>query len=460
MPTNDASTSELSAPTKSEFRHILKISLPLALGYLGELMINVTDNIMLGHLGPEALGAAGLALSVYFIIEMIGLGMLFPVMVLASQARGSGRSRLIPKLVRQGLWISGFLSVPGMVVLWNLKNILLMAGQDPILAELAGQYMDYYLWAVFPAFTTFAFVLAFSAMERGVTIAVVVWCQVALNIVLNYILIFGHFGFPAMGMAGAGLASLIVHGAAHMVFFGLFAFYGFWRSMALFRRAWRPEWDTLEQLTRLGWPKTFEAVMRSCLLSVVALLAGWLGIQEIAAHTIAYQVFFVISFSLPLAVAGAVAVRIGIASGRGDNTALWGILNSGIVISLLFMLPPILGLKLFSPWIVVLFTGTGPKAQALVPLAAPVIPIVSLFLIVDGLRMVTVHSLNGLADIKAPAFIAAFAYWGIAFPACLVFGFMMDFGVIGLWLGLTVGVAVLVAGYLIRFREMVAKRTG
>nr|VFK38971.1 MAG: multidrug resistance protein, MATE family [Candidatus Kentron sp. TC] len=186
------------APAASEIRATIKVSLLLGLGYLGDVVIGVTDNIMLGHLGPSALGAAGLALSVYNVILFLGIGLLFPVIVLVSQARGSARSRTAPRIIRQGLWIAGLLSVPGGAVLWGLEEILLLAGQDPELARMAGHYMDYYLWTLFPALGAVLFIYAFTGMDRGEVIVFLLWFEAGLNAVLNYLLIFGKFGFPAM----------------------------------------------------------------------------------------------------------------------------------------------------------------------------------------------------------------------------------------------------------------------
>jgi len=146
MPVNRESMS--GRLTASDIGATLRLSLPLSLGYLGEITIGVTDTIMLGRLGPDALGAAGLASSIYAVIVMVGIGMLFPVMVLISQARGVGRSGMARGIIRQGLWVAGMLSVPSCAILWRLEDILLFTGQNPVLARMAGHYMDYYLWTI------------------------------------------------------------------------------------------------------------------------------------------------------------------------------------------------------------------------------------------------------------------------------------------------------------------------
>nr|VFJ64485.1 MAG: multidrug resistance protein, MATE family [Candidatus Kentron sp. FM]VFJ64924.1 MAG: multidrug resistance protein, MATE family [Candidatus Kentron sp. FM]VFK14081.1 MAG: multidrug resistance protein, MATE family [Candidatus Kentron sp. FM] len=441
-------------PTISELRDTLKLALPLAFGQLGVMTLGITDNLMLGRLGADALGAAGLALSIYNIIEYIGAGILFPVVVLASQAHGAGRSRTVPGIIRQGLWLSGILSVPACAILWNLEAILLATGQVPALARMAGHYMDYLLWTIFPAFAFSVFVFAFTVMGRAGTIAKVIWIAVGLNAILNYALIFGNFGFPAMGMAGAGLASVIVYASGHTVLFTLFAFHRFFRSGTVFRRAWRPKWGVLGQFLRLGWPKSLEFLMVSALFSVTALLVGRLGVQAIAAHTIAFEIAIVVLLGA-VAVANAVTVRIGTVSVQEGHAGVWRVLNSSLLILFLFMLPPMVLLKLFSPWAVMLFVGSGLEAQTLLPIAAPVVVLAAFFVFVNGLRLVINQALNGLADMKVPALIAALCYWGITLPAGVVFGFVMELGVLGIWWGLIIGMSVAAVAYLVRFQWVV-----
>nr|VFJ64081.1 MAG: multidrug resistance protein, MATE family [Candidatus Kentron sp. FW] len=447
--------SESKFPTVSELGDLLKVSLQLAFGQLGVIAIGFTDALMLGRLGPDALGAAGLALSIYNILETMGAGILFPMVVLASRARGAGRLRSIPGLIRQGLWMAGMLSVPTCVILWNLETILLMTGQIPALARMAGDFMDYFLWTAFPVFAFTVFMLAFIAMGRVGTMVVVIWLAAGLNVVLDYALIFGNLGFPAMGIAGAGLASVIVYGVGYVSVFTLLAFHRlFLKGMSVFRRAWRPNWTTLGQFPRLGWPRSLQVLMASGLFSVISLLVGRLGVQAIATHTIAFEISMVVGLGA-MAIARTIASRMGIAGTQGDRAGIWRLTNGGLVLFFLFMLVPVVVLGFFPSWAVMLFVGTGQKAQALLPMATPVVALAALFILANGLRIIINHALNGLADMKIPALIAAVSYWGIALPVGVILGFVMGLGVAGLWWGLIIGMGVACVAYLTRFRWVV-----
>lgn len=385
----------------------------------------------------------------------MGWGMLFPVMVLVSQARGAGRLRVAPKLIRQGLWLCGFLFVPGGAILWHLEEILLSTGQLPELARVAGDYMDYRLWTLFMGFTTTVFMFAFTAIGRSATSAVILWCAVGLNAILDYALIFGKFGLPAMGVAGAGLASVIVFGIVHMTFFTHLAFHRFFSHVTLFQRAWRPRKTTIGQFFRLGWPKALETMIKNSLFFVITLLAGWFGVRAVAAHTIAFQISLVAGIVVPAAIAGAVTTRMGMVMGGKNRDGMWSILTSGILLLLLFILPAVVALKLFSPQVIMLFVGAGPEGRDLVSFASPLIVLVAVFVLFDSVRMVIGYALNGLSDMKMPTVIIGLAYWGIGLPVGAVLGFTMDLGVLGLWWGLTFGMAITAITNLIRFRWLV-----
>nr|VFJ54392.1 MAG: multidrug resistance protein, MATE family [Candidatus Kentron sp. FW] len=444
-------------PEISELRAILNISLPLAFGYLASVAVGFTDSLMLGRVGPEVLGAAGLTVSVYFIILTIGVGSLFPVIVLVAQARGAGRSRTVPIIIRQGLWIAGILSIPGCAILWNLEEILLATGQVPELARMAGHYMDYLLWTV-PFFLVITvFTHAFIAMGWSRMIAFLSWFWVGVNIILDYALIFGKFGAPAMGIAGAGLASVIASIACFTLLLALITFHLPLDGGMVFHRLWRPNRTMLARLARLGWPKTLELLMKNGFFSVMALLAGRFGTQAVAAHTIAFQIVTLISAVVSTALAHAVTTRIGMTKGRKDHTPMWRVLNSGLLLSFSFMLPLVVVLGASPSWVVMLFVGAGPKAESLLPVAAPLIVLVAFFMLADGLRMIASQALNGLSDMKAPALIVTVSYWGIGLPSGVILGFATELGVLGLWCGLIVGVTITAALYLARFRWLVSR---
>nr|VFK19898.1 MAG: MatE protein [Candidatus Kentron sp. LPFa] len=307
-----------------------------------------------------------------------------------------------------------------------------------------------------PILARYGFALALTAMHRTGIIAFITWLEVVLNIILDYGLIFGKFGFPTMGMAGAGLASIIVYAFGHTVFFFcIFDFRRFLRSITV-RRVWRPSRNILGQFFRLGWPKSLEWLITHAIFSVFALLAGWIGIQAVAAHTIALQTIVMVSYTLSLAVAEIVTVRVAAASAQGNHPRIWRALNGGVVVLLLLLSPLVALFWLFPEWVVVLFISSEVReTQTLLPLASSLIVLIGLFVITDGLRIIGSQALNGLSDMKMPALMAGLTYWGISLPLGAWLGFAMGLGVRGFWIGLIVGTAMSAMGYLNRFQRLV-----
>nr|VFK55160.1 MAG: multidrug resistance protein, MATE family [Candidatus Kentron sp. TUN]VFK61241.1 MAG: multidrug resistance protein, MATE family [Candidatus Kentron sp. TUN] len=452
IPRNASKFSFLSV---SEFSAILGTAFPLAIGYVGERLIGVTDSIMLGRLGPEALSASGLALSVYNLFVLAGAGMLFSIMILASHARGSNRFRTVPLLIRQGLWVCGILTVMSAIPLWYVTPILTLTGQDPGIARMAGDYMHVYLWSLFPVFSTFLFSQAFAAMDRARTVAVIVWLEVALNAILDYVLISGKFGFPALGMEGAGLATVIAYGVGHLAFFVLLTFHRFFRNTAKYRHAWRPRWHVLNRFFHLGAPRSLETLLRNGLYSVFSLLAGWIGIQALVIYTIVSETALVIKF-LTGSAANAGAMRAGRAYAGKDPEAIRHALGSAMLVLLLFLAPMVIVFLVFPEWVVMAFLGIGsPETKALVPLATPILAWGAFFMLAEGVRLILTQVLSSFADVMVPALIGIAVSWGLAFPLGALLAFAAGFGVLGLWVGLTVGMVVICIAYAARFRRQV-----
>ena len=184
--------------------------------------------------------------------------------------------------------------------------------------------MDYYLWAIFPIFGRYTFIMALTAMNRTGIVALIIWLEVGFNIILNYGLIFGKFGFPAMGIRGAGLVSIIV--------------YRFIKDLVI-RPIWKLSRNRLRRFFRHGWPKSLELLTINAIFSVFALLAGWIDTQAVVANTIALQTFILVSYTLPQAVADVVAVRVSGALARNCHPGAWRAINSGIAIMLLLLSP-------------------------------------------------------------------------------------------------------------------------
>jgi MATE family multidrug resistance protein len=301
-------------------RATLALGIPLVGSQLGLILMGTTDTIMLGWYGVEELAASVLASQFYFVVMMFGAGFSQAVMPMAAQAEGSGDARGVRRSVRMGLWVSILYSLLAIPVFKNTEPILLALGQDARVSALAADYVDFAMWALFPTLLAFTLRAFFSAIERARIIFFSTLAAVFANIAINWVLIFGNLGAPEMGIRGAAIATLLVN----VLMFGAMAIHAVRQADAarfeLFARFWRPDWQALGDVLRLGLPISV-TILAEVGLFIASSLMGWLGVVPLAAHGIAMQLAS-IAFMVPLGMSQAATVRVGRAFGRGDVLGL------------------------------------------------------------------------------------------------------------------------------------------
>ncbi|MDF1778015.1 MAG: MATE family efflux transporter [Rhizobiaceae bacterium] len=419
----------------------LSLGIPLIGAQLAQIAINVTDTIMIGWLGATELAAGVLATQSFFLLFIFGSGFSIAVMPLAAQANGSGDARGVRRSVRMGLWLALAYAAIVMPILWMTEYILLAAGQDPDIAALAGDYIRVAQWAMLPALLIMVFRSYLSALERA---QVVLWATLAgtlANILLNYMFIFGNFGAPRMGIVGAAVASLGTTSVTCVALLIYSVTKEHLRRYELLVRFWRPDWQALGELLRLGWPIGATILAEVGLFAGAAIMIGWIGTIELAAHGIALQLAG-IAFMLPLGLSSAATVRVGNAFGRGD----WlGLSRAGTVSIVLVILVTLATAILFwavpEPLVGLFLDENNPDAHNVMLNAVPLLAVAATFQLVDGLQVIGAGLLRGLKDTKIPMLFAIFSYWPVGMTLAYIFAFPMGFGATGVWWGLATGLA-------------------
>lgn len=438
----------------AEIRATAWLALPLAATQLGQIAINVTDVLVLGRLGADALAAASLGIALFHVVLVSCFGVVMATAPLVAQALGARRPRRLRRVVRQGLWVAAAITAPCLVLLWFTEPILIAIGQDPTLAAGAARFMTALMWAL-PSAVAFVALRNFvTAFERTRPILLIMFAGVIVNALLNWVLVFGHLGFPRLELVGSGLASTIVNAA---MFLGL-ALYAHrarpYRRYAVLARFGRPDWAIFREILRMGLPIGAMLLMEVGLFAGAAFLMGWIGAREVAAHQIAIQIAST-SFMVPLGVSMAATVRVGLAIGRGD---LAGARRAGFVAAAMggaFMAGCGLLFWLFPEQLAGLFLrADDPAAPVVLALAAAFLRIAAVFQLVDGLQVIGAGALRGLGDTRTPMLIAGLGYWAVGFVACLVLGFPMGLGGTGIWLGLALALAVVAALLVTRFDRL------
>jgi MATE family multidrug resistance protein len=437
----------------SWFAHVratLALGLPLVGAQLAQMAINVTDTVMIGWLGPLELAAAVLATQTYFLFWLFGVGLAQAVMPLAAAAEGQRDVSGVRRSVRMGLWVIVAYSACTMVPLWHTEAILLLLGQRPEVASLAGSFMRILQWSMFASLIVMVLRSYLSVLNRA---HVVLWATVAgaiLNAGFDYALIFGHFGAPRLGMFGAAIASLGtgLFTATLLVVYTL-------RRRELHRyeiyvRFWRPDWPAFLEVLRLGWPIGATILAEAVLFTASSLMMGWLGTVPLAAHGIALQLSS-IAFMIPLGLANAATIRVGLALGRQDQAGLVAAASAALGVAVAIAL---IGATLFwtmpETLIGLYLDRSHANAREVLGVGAPLLMVAAAFQLVDALQVVGNGSLRGLKDTRAPMVIAMVSYWLIGMPAAYLLAFPLHWGGVGIWTGLACG--LLAAAVLMNWR--------
>jgi MATE family multidrug resistance protein len=434
-----------------ELAETLKLAVPIALTQLGQIAMMTTDLALIGRLGDEAVAAAALAHTVFFISFTFGMGLVSAVAPLAAQAFGARNPRGVRRALRVGLWAALAISLPIMAFPLYGEHILVMLGQAPATAHLAQQYLFGLAWGVTPALAFLAirgFMGAVNRPEPGLWITL---AAIPANAVLVYLLIHGAAGLPRLGLFGAGLATIVNFGML------LAALWFAWRrppfrKYHVFGRIWRIDWTLMRQLIVIGAPISIAFLLEYGLFAAAALLMGLIGTTALAAHQVALQVTAVL-FMVPFGIGMAATVRVGHAIGRNDAPAVKraGFVATalGIAIISALTLAVILGrfalARLF-------FGGAAEGAGGAIELTATLLMVGATFFVADGIQTVAAGALRGMGDTRLPLLFAAISYWLIGFSSAYWLAFGAGFGAIGVWIGLACGTGVYAALLVLRFR--------
>lgn len=438
-------------PLWPDLRAILVLGLPLAGSHLAQFALAVTDTVMLGWYGVTDLAASVIGAAIYFAFFTFGLGFANAVMPMVAAAAANGQDSEVRRATRMGLWLSLGFAVAVLPVFWFSAPILTALGQQPEVVPLAQDYLQLMGFAL-----PFALIVAvlksyLAALGRTQMTLIVTVAAVFLNIALNWLLIFGNLGFPEMGVKGAAWASILVQ-VATVVGLGLYcALLPDLRRFTLFVRFWRPDWQAMGQVWRLGWPIGVAMIAETGLFSAAAVMMGWIGTMELAAHGIALEVTAML-FMVHMGFSNAATVLVGRGWGLGDRAAMRAYARSAIMVSVTFALATIVLYVSFAPQIVGLFLSPAdPLRDQIIAIGASFLLIAAVFQLTDGVQVVGMGLLRGVQDTRVPMVIAAISYWGVGLPVSYLLAFTLGFGGEGLWVGLVIGLSVAACLLMWRF---------
>ncbi len=436
---------------RGEVTETVRLALPMALTQLGQVAMMTTDLALLGRLGDQVMAAVALAHTVLFAAFVIGMGVVSAVAPLAAQAFGAREPRMVRRALRVGLWAATMLGLPLSAAQLYGEEILLALGQKPDSAKLAADYLRSLAWCLVPAWWFIAirgFMGAVNRPEPGLWITV---AAIPANFVLAYALIYGAFGLPRLELFGAGLATTLVN--IGMCAAGIWVAYACqpFKKYRILGRFWRSDWPLFGKLFWVGTPISVAFMLEYGVFAAAALLMGWIGTAELAAHQIALQVASIL-FMVPYGISLAATVRVGHAVGRRDPESAQRAGLAAVALAAGFMAAMTAIVLLARDVIPHLFLGPSVSdAKAAATLAALLLVVGASFFVADGVQTVAAGALRGLNDTRIPMLFAAICFWVFGFAACYALGFALGLGAVGVWIGLSIGVILYALLLLWRF---------
>ncbi|MEO1110067.1 MAG: MATE family efflux transporter [Pseudomonadota bacterium] len=433
----------------AHFKAIAVLGLPLIGGHLAQFAIGLTDTVMLGWYGVEALAAVTLASSYFFVLFLFGAGFGWAVMPMVATAAAEEDETSIRRSTLMGLWLSLLYAALVMPLLWWSYPILIALRQEPQVAETAAQYLRVAGWGLFPALLVMVLKSYLAALERT---QIVLWITVVaalVNGVTNYALIFGNWGAPELGVMGAAIASVVTQ-IVSLVAVVAYAVYVL-PQYNLFQRFWRPDWEMFGSVLRLGVPIGLTTLAEVTLFATSAVMMGWLGQLPLAAHGIALNLASA-TFMVHLGLSNAATIRAGNALGRRDRAHLEkGAIAVTIMSLVMSVLTVILFLTCAEPLISLFMESDDPQRGQILAIGTGLLAMAALFQLVDGAQVIALGLLRGLQDAKIPMVMAGLSYWVVGLPSSYYFGFVRGMDGIGVWMGLVLGLACAAILLMARF---------
>ena len=437
------------ARARTELRAITVIALPVITAQLLQMGMGVADTVMAGRINALALAAVAMGSSMWFFSVLVGLGLMLALTPIISHHVGANNHPLIREELRQGVWLALVLSVCLMALLGLMGLLMPHLGiADNIVSE-THSYLRWIVWSL--PLTCLYLVPRFLNESMGHTMPML-WTQLLmlpLNVLGNYVFMFGHFGFPAMGAAGAALSTGIAQslGCAALYFYTLRT--PRYAQYHLRQRMTRPDWAHIGTLVRLGAPISVSLAMEAGMFTATALLMGRFGVNAVAGHQIAINIAS-LTFMIPLGISIALTVRVGQALGAGEPLTARYRGRLGIALCGSIMFASALMLWTLGEFFASLYTPN----QQVVAVAAQFLIYAAVFQLVDGMQVGAMGVLRGYRDTKIPMLVTVFGYWVIGMGLSLSLGVFGPMGPAGLWAGLVGGLAVAAITLNIRFYRL------
>lgn len=430
---------------KKDIKNTINLATPIVIGQLGHMMMGVVDSVMVGKIGAAPLAAASISNGIFIIILILGFGISMAISPLVAQFHGAKEYEKCSIVLRQGLLVNVITSLILFASLFFIANIISYLNQPQEIVEQAIKYTKTLAWSIIPVmlFQTYRqYAEGLSIMRPAM---VVTLSANIINIFANWVFIFGNLGAPAFGLVGAGIATFCSRAFMAVALIWYISSSQRFKPFDPTLHYKKIDWQTMKKILEIGLPSGFQYFFEVSAFAGSSIIIGWIGTNALAAHQIALNLAS-ITYMFALGISAAATVRVGNAVGFKSINR---IRNAGF--SAIAMGAVVMG---FFGVVFIIFRNVFPTFYIsdvnVVQIAASLLIIAAFFQIFDGTQAVGLGILRGITDVKAPTVITFLAYWIIGLPIGYILGFNFNLGVQGVWIGLSIALAV--SALLLSFR--------
>lgn len=433
-------------------KHLLEtivLAWPVILGHVGHMVISQADTIMIGKLGKIDLAAATLSNSIFFLPFVIGIGIAMAISPLVAQAIGAKRETELKLLLSQGFWVSMWSGIAFIGVTFLTAELLPYLNQDPAIIPLAQEYLRIIGISALPMLLYLAVKHYCDGFEDVVPGMVVMAFVVLFNIAGNWLLIYGNLGFPELGLAGAGWATLISRSVGFVLIVAYVVTAKRYKPYIQNALNFRHHLVTIRKILKIGLPSGFQYFFELGAFTGAVILIGWISPDAQSAHQIALGIPAV-TYMVYMGLSSAAGIRVGNAFGRGDKE---GMRHAGIAAlfagSIFIVISVILIISLHDVLPALYIQDAGVEE-----LAAALLLISAFFQLGDGLQAICLGALRGMEDVRIPTIFTFIAYWAVGLPVGYFLMERFDLGAQGIWYGLSAGLIFSAVMMCLRFERM------
>jgi MATE family multidrug resistance protein len=434
------------------YKRNLRLALPVVLSQIGQVVVMLADNMMVGHVGTVELAASSFANNVFIIGMFFGMGVTYGITPLVGKAFGNNRLDRVVVWLKNGFLTHTVATFVLALIMFGVYFLLPFMGQTEDVLKMSKPYYLLLCLSYFPLMLFFSVKQFFEGIGNTKMAMQITLTANVINIILNYLLIFGKFGFPELGLVGAGIGTLVSRIFMPLLFVGYILKFSRFRRFFVLARKQMYEKRKIFSVLKIGIPIGFQLIVEVLTFSLGAVMMGWVGETQLAAHQVAMGLAS-FSYMISLGVSQANTIRVSHQMGEHNFKSMRMAAMASTHLVLFFMSVMGLIFILTKNYLPFLFT-TDPQVVAI---AAQLLIVAAIFQIFDGLQVIMLSTLRGMADVKVPMFIAFAAYLLIGLPTSYVLTFLLNAGPQGIWFGFLVGLGSAGISFYFRFKHNLRK---